>query len=187
MDKKIEELLDEELIERTFELDVQATPGPWYWGDGFDLRVGPCCADEDESGGSNKYLDCCLQSKDKDVIPIRVDHHEPIWDCDEYLSDPSPEDRNLIAEYRTLAVELAKRLKGLSTDALGAQGWVSVEERLPENRSTVLAFGFRGEYDKTGGYLVGHYINNDWITGLDGPIITHWMPLPPAPDGGEER
>jgi len=74
---------------------MSATPGPWYWGDGWDHRPP---ADEDEPRPSNtKYADCQLYGADDAVIiPIRYDHYEPIWDIDDEEC-PSKEDRALMA------------------------------------------------------------------------------------------
>lgn len=41
---------------------------PWRWGDGYALS-------------GVKYADCQLYDRHHNaIIPIRVDHHEPIWD-----------------------------------------------------------------------------------------------------------
>lgn len=72
----------------------KVTPWPWNWGDGYDTDQ-DCTFSE-----GDKYADYRLMGQsDSEVIPIRVDHYEPIWDTkepDEGIS-PKAEDRALIA------------------------------------------------------------------------------------------
>ena len=55
--------------------------------------------------------------------------------------------------------------------------WISVEERLPVPYADVIV------YDKASGVIMdsmlstGEFVNGIWVT--------HWMPLPKAPKGGE--
>jgi hypothetical protein len=60
------------------------------------------------------------------------------------------------------------------------QAWISVEERLPEREGKYLAYTIRGTIEMAGCY--SYYVN-------DKPQfdyrITHWMPLPAPPKGGE--
>lgn len=84
------------------------SPAPWTWQDGFvDIR--------------DKYADCRLLAADgSEVLPIRMDHHDPIWDVDPGITDdgdesepvikPSPEDRALLAA----APDLLAALEGLA-------------------------------------------------------------------------
>lgn len=63
-----------------------------------------------------------------------------------------------------------------------APRWISVEDELPKNKE--LVFITDGEYTDTGFY---EYTFDEWQ-----PCekwlgdITHWMPLPQAPKGGEK-
>lgn len=50
--------------------------------------------------------------------------------------------------------------------------WVSIEERLPDERTEVLTVS------KNGSIGVCWHVNGLWSTGGE---ITHWMPLPPLP------
>lgn len=88
-------------IERRQAIADAATPGEWAWGDGFTVLP----HDEDGRDPEAKYADCQLiNDEGLVVIPIRLDHYEPIWDIDphdEGAIQPSPEDRAFIAHART--------------------------------------------------------------------------------------
>ena len=84
------------------------------------------------------------------------------------------------------------------------QDWISVKERMPQKGEKVLLYiperegckqhGMRiGEVGKVEGYTKGEHnfwerivYGSDWrVSGwsyFEEPIITHWMPLPDAPD-----
>ena len=70
------------------------------------------------------------------------------------------------------------------------QEWISVEERLPDKGKEVLAYrgDFNGDMMNTYTYLGSGNWEDDY--GYRGSTehegITHWMPLPEAPKGGEE-
>lgn len=53
--------------------------------------------------------------------------------------------------------------------------WVSVNDRLPEENTTVLILTEFGDY--TIGYL---YMDNEWYSDLDGynTYVDYWMPIP---------
>lgn len=64
----------------------------------------------------------------------------------------------------------------------GKPKWISVKDRLPENKSCILM------YSADGGVAEGIYDKDQkrWIqfrwSVLNVPSVTHWMPLPPAPE-----
>lgn len=67
-------------------------------------------------------------------------------------------------------------------------GWISVEERLPDNEKPVLAYyGFYREDDDLGARFIGTltYFCYDpephWQHESTGLFVTHWMPLPEPP------
>mgnify|MGYP003642711341 CR=1 FL=1 len=61
-----------------------------------------------------------------------------------------------------------------------AQGWISTEDRLPEEQETVLCYCPELRlYICMGEYRNNHwYRPNGWKTAL---YVTHWMPLPTPP------
>lgn len=64
--------------------------------------------------------------------------------------------------------------------ALRADGWVSVEERLPADGERVLATDHGHVYTAT---LSTDGVFSDWWCDSDNETHpTHWMPLPPAPE-----
>lgn len=67
------------------------------------------------------------------------------------------------------------------TDAIQQLEWVKVSDRLPEARHTVM---FSTKHD---GYRIGSFEGGNWITSsnviFSRKAVTHWKPLPPAPEG----
>lgn len=67
-------------------------------------------------------------------------------------------------------------------------GWISVKDRLPEPFTDVLGWrGYRAHVVRCAGNYEGNGIG--WTTSSNGlsfdiEKITHWMPLPPAPEAG---
>lgn len=66
-----------------------------------------------------------------------------------------------------------------------ARGWISVDERLPDEDANVLVY-FE---DRT--IMTAHFLgcNIGWVpdnTGMSLGKVTHWMPLPEPPKSGEE-
>ena len=75
------------------------TPGPWYWGEDWSLKV--WLGDDDEDGGV-KYADLQLYGAgDQVILPLRIDHYDAIFDAagPEAVSEA---DRRLIAAAPTL-------------------------------------------------------------------------------------
>lgn len=79
----------------TNEHPMPASPLPWKWADGWDGDDLPA-SNEEFSGG--KYVDCQLSDAEgHDVIPLRIDHYERIWDTSaEDGLRPCDEDRAYI-------------------------------------------------------------------------------------------
>lgn len=85
---------------------------------------------------------------------------------------------------------MTEELKRIGTIVIGSQ-WISVQDRLPENKKRVLVFG---ELEGTIGlsiYTAKLYSADKWNAqafmhaNYEVSNVTHWMPLP-APPGSEE-
>ena len=72
-----------------------------------------------------------------------------------------------------------------------AEGWISVDERLPEPDGPVLAHN--GKWTGVAAWMSGEYLeplerwqdeHREFIE-MMGPAITHWMPLPLPPTSAE--
>ena len=71
--------------------------------------------------------------------------------------------------------------RDLLANGVTIQKWIPVTERLPEKKGNYL--GFTGST-----FMVGYYKGNGiwwiWLDDREGEnLFTHWMPLPPAPEG----
>src|SRR6266566_4956218 len=90
-----------------------ATPGPWAWGPDWDtLRW----RGVDEFEDTDKYADLYLRGANQsEIIPIRIDHHAPIWDTGDPREEPCKADRELIAHAPgdlQFLLDLVRDLKG---------------------------------------------------------------------------
>lgn len=106
----------------------------------------------------------------------------PCQNCPEASNDHCMDDVHMFAAdliERLTAENVALREK--------APQWISVEERRPEPGKRVLATDgiFVGEAYRTSADTWRRY---DGIAMRDciGSVVTHWMPLPEAPEGGEK-
>lgn len=71
-----------------------ATPAPWAWGDDWATLERP----SDNEFGGDKYAELSLIGNEgQEIIPLRVDHYEAIWDCRDPRNEPSAADRDIIA------------------------------------------------------------------------------------------
>ena len=88
---------------------MKHTPGPWKWGDGWEREHNF----EEGSGTCDKYMDMRLWGADgSEIIPIRIDHYEPEWDCPYDCETPNKADRDLIVAAPDL-LEACKALKSI--------------------------------------------------------------------------
>lgn len=86
---------------------VKHTRGPWHWGHDWKVwDATPWNTREEYSGP--KYADIALYGANgREVIPVRIDHYEVLWDAHNGIGDLLPADRALIAA----APELLRALK----------------------------------------------------------------------------
>ena len=74
---------------------------------------------------------------------------------------------------------------GLIANGVTVQEWISVDDRLPEDDSDVLAYSRNGE---EGRIYPANYAKGVWFDCIfNTPVTdttTHWMPLPLAPEEG---
>ena len=69
--------------------------------------------------------------------------------------------------------------KGFADGMLSRKGeWISVEERLPDQDGKYLVYTGRG-------FVLTAYYYETNAFGFEFWDVTHWMPLPEAPKGGE--
>jgi len=69
-------------------------PEPWQWDD-FDAAL--FVKEPYEDGEFPKYADCYLSGSDgRAIIPIRIDHGDPIWDISRDSIFPTKADRDRI-------------------------------------------------------------------------------------------
>lgn len=91
------------------------TPGPWKWGDAYEQYEREPWGNKDYDGP--KYADMRLVAGNTEILPIRIDHHEIIWDSANGLGDLSKANRALIAaapdllELARLGLELAESVQ----------------------------------------------------------------------------
>lgn len=101
---------------------------------------------------------------------------------------PAVSYKNCMDEMHKCAADLIERLTAENVALREkAPQWISVEERRPEPGKRVLATDgiFVGEAYRTSADTWRRY---DGIAMRDciGSIVTHWMPLPGAPEEGEK-
>ena len=90
--------------------------------------------------------------------------------------------KDCFEEANTAAADLIERLTAENAALLEKQRWILVTERLPEKQQRVIV------RCKTVGTTAGWIMFGEWVTDL-GPgcgEVTHWMPLPDAPEEGDK-
>ena len=97
---------------------------------------------------------------------------------------PAVVNEDCFDEVNTAAADLIERLTAENAALRETQRWISVDGRRPEPGKRVLATDgvFVGEAYRTSADTWRRY---DGIAMRDclGSIVTHWMPLPEAPEG----
>ena len=86
-----------------------------------------------------------------------------------------------------------KQSEGIANNATTTAEWISVDDRLPDEEGDYLCLivDYLGETRMEVHKLVKWANCSNWIANMSSfwekhNTITHWMPLPEAPKGGEE-
>lgn len=155
-------------IDEILAVRKKATPGPWTI--------------KREDIGDEFFCYVPIEIIGSDGFPV-VSTEGGLAPCNCSFTDELLEaNAELIIATRTLLPALAADYKALL--AVVEQRWISVEERLPEELQVVLVSG-TGDNPLRKGYECGWLINGDWTCWFT-KDITHWMPLPAPPEGGEK-
>jgi hypothetical protein len=92
-----------------------------------------------------------------------------------FIAHNDPRDgfvRRTWLEFKTALCGLLQRTR--------SNGWISVEERMPERNTLVLV-----HTDMDGSHVASIDEGDEWFCNYGGewlfPNVTHWMPLPPGP------
>ena len=85
------------------------------------------------------------------------------------FDDDCPNEAAIFDEMSALRAEIAKLRE--------ERRWISVGEKLPKPGETVLML--MDDRDPVSGW----YENGHFHNAYDTPYVTHWMPLPPGPEG----
>ena len=82
----------------------------------------------------------------------------------------------------TDAADLIERLTAENAALREKTRWISVTEKTPEYDMPQLALNADGEA------LIANYAYGEWFDTWGQDVeVTHWMPLPEAPEGGEKE
>jgi hypothetical protein len=143
---------------------------------------------------AQEALSLCPNGRDKDqaYIELYSKMNECTCGLDSILNAPEPtvevgfycrgwEKHSCICEEQCATCKKATWMPALP-QPIGEEGWISVEDRLPEVGEFVLV------YNTEGATLTGRLMRNGWVASfLDGEKLmreltaTHWRELPPPP------
>ena len=95
---------------------------------------------------------------------------------------PAVSNKNCMDEMHKCAADLIERLTAENTALREKTRWISVTEKTPEYDMPQLALNADGEA------LIANYAYGEWFDTWGQDVeVTHWMPLPEAPEGGEKE
>lgn len=115
------------------------------------------------------------------ICEFHVDNYELEQICADalaYIQRLETDNARLQQAYDAMGKDV-ERFKRERDEAIYARPkWISVEERLPEPYTRILALVDFGRYGK-GLHTMTHFEDGEWsVTMQDGETVTHWMPLP---------
>lgn len=94
------------------------------------------------------------------------------------LQDEVSQLKHELAEAKRI---IASLMPGDAGHVAQGDGWISVEDRLPEpNVVVIVAFG-------DGEVAPAQWLRSVWSYWRMDADITHWMPMPPAPGGNSDE
>lgn len=103
-------------------------------------------------------------------------------DCSSCGMCPIFPDRECVEHLATAAASLIERLTAENAALREKQRWISVTEKTPEYDMPQLALNADGEA------LIANYAYGEWFDTWGQDVeVTHWMPLPEAPEGGDKH
>jgi hypothetical protein len=123
---------------------------PWHWANGYDdLEEAHRAYDEDEDPEHtneygefqiDKYIDCQLLDADnKPIIPIRIDHYEPIWDTHEDGDPPCKQDREFMMIAVNNHLDMVTVLNIFMAATVNAQTSGTAPEFTPQEETKIQA------------------------------------------------
>lgn len=100
-------------------------------------------------------------------------------DCSSCEMCPIFPDRECVEHLATAAASLIERLTAENAALREKQRWISVTEKTPEYDMPQLALNADGDA------LIANYAYGEWFDTWGQDVeVTHWMPLPEAPEEG---
>lgn len=103
-------------------------------------------------------------------------------DCSSCGVCPIFQDRECVEHLAAAAASLIERLTAENAALREKKQWISVTEKTPEYDMPQLALNADGDA------LIANYAYGEWFDTWGQDVeVTHWMPLPGAPEEGEKH
>lgn len=152
---------------------------------------------EFEIAGHIKQAANAIEERDRYALTLQ---HEMMAEAESHIALLERLNKQIEELQKQVAywqAQLTKSMCGETLAELEKPCWISVTERLPETRESILgkksskvivAFHFD---DGTQGTDTAHTLNGEWVfedhITVVARTITHWMPLPTAPEPPKEE